>query len=135
MLDENMTLDEVREFFGHDLFATQACGCQVMEAARGHAVCEFEIGPTHVNAQGNVMGGAIFTLADFALAVACNVGEEPTVAVTNTIQYYAQPKGTRLVATAEADRSGRSMGFYTIDIADELGTKVARMTSTCFRRG
>ncbi|MBQ3283437.1 MAG: PaaI family thioesterase, partial [Atopobiaceae bacterium] len=118
-----------------DLFATQACGCQVMEAARGHAVCEFEIGPTHVNAQGNVMGGAIFTLADFALAVACNVGEEPTVAVTNTIQYYAQPKGTRLVATAEADRSGRSMGFYTIDIADELGTKVARMTSTCFRRG
>ncbi|MBQ3282972.1 MAG: hypothetical protein IJH42_03880, partial [Atopobiaceae bacterium] len=64
MLDENMTLDEVREFFGHDLFATQACGCQVMEAARGHAVCEFEIGPTHVNAQGNVMGGAIFTLAD-----------------------------------------------------------------------
>ena len=135
MLDENMTLDEVREFFGHDLFATQACGCQVMEAARGHAVCEFEIGPTHVNAQGNVMGGAIFTLADFALAVACNVGEEPTVAVTNTIQYYAQPKGTRLVATAEADRSGRSMGFYTIDIADELGTKVARRTSTCFRRG
>lgn len=135
MLDENMTLDEVREFFGHDLFATQACGCQVMEAARGHAVCEFEIGPTHVNAQGNVMGGAIFTLADFALAVACNVGEEPTVAVTNTIQYYAQPKGTRLVATAEADRSGRSMGFYTIDIADELGTKVARMASTCFRRG
>ena len=135
MLDENMTLDEVRNFFGHDLFATQACGCQVMEAARGHAVCEFEIGPTHVNAQGNVMGGAIFTLADFALAVACNVGEEPTVAVTNTIQYYAQPKGTRLVATAEADRSGRSMGFYTIDIADELGTKVARMTSTCFRRG
>ena len=135
MLDENMTLDEVREFFGHDLFATQACGCQVMEAARGHAVCEFEIGPQHVNAQGNVMGGAIFTLADFALAVACNVGEEPTVAVTNTIQYYAQPNGTRLVATAEADRSGRSMGFYTIDIADELGTKVARMASTCFRRG
>ena len=134
MLDENMTLDEVREFFGHDLFATQACGCQVMEAARGHAICEFEIGPTHVNAQGNVMGGAIFTLADFALAVACNVGEEPTVAVTNTIQYYAQPKGTRLVATAEADRSGRSMGFYTIDIADELGTNVARMTATCFRR-
>lgn len=135
MLDENMTLDEVREFFGHDLFATQACGCQVMEAARGHAVCSFEIGPQHVNAQGNVMGGAIFTLADFALAVACNVGEEPTVAVTNTIQYYAQPKGTRLVATAEADRSGRSMGFYTIDVTDELGTKVARMTSTCFRRG
>ena len=81
------------------------------------------------------MGGAIFTLADFALAVACNVGEEPTVAVTNTIQYYSQPKGSRLVATAEADRSGRSLGFYTIDVTDELGTKVARMTSTCFRRG
>ena len=135
MIDESCTIEEVRALFANDHFATEACGCRVLEARRGHAVCAFDIADVHKNAQGNVMGGAIFTLADFALAVACNVGEEPTVAVTNTIQYYAQPKGTRLVATAEADRSGRSMGFYTIDIADELGTKVARMTSTCFRRG
>ena len=134
MLDENLSLDEVREFFAHDRFATEACGCTVLEASHGHAVCAFDIEPVHRNAQGNIMGGAIFTLADFALAVACNMGENPTVAVSNTIEFFSVAKGSRLIATADADKSGRSMGFYTVDVADELGTKVARMTATCFRR-
>lgn len=134
MPDENLSLDEVREFFAHDRFATEACGCTVLEASHGHAVCAFDIEPVHRNAQGNIMGGAIFTLADFALAVACNMGENPTVAVSNTIEFFSVAKGSRLIATADADKSGRSMGFYTVDVADDLGTKVARMTATCFRR-
>lgn len=134
MLDENLSLDEVREFFAHDRFATEACGCTVLEASRGHAVCAIDIEPVHRNAQGNIMGGAIFTLADFALAIACNMGENPTVAVSNTIEFFSVAKGSRLIATADADKSGRSMGFYTVDVADDLGTKVARMTATCFRR-
>lgn len=134
MPDENLSLDEVREFFAHDRFATEACGCTVLEASHGHAVCAFDIEPVHRNAQGNIMGGAVFTLADFALAVACNMGENPTVAVSNTIEFFSVAKGSRLIATADADKSGRSMGFYTVDVADDLGTKVARMTATCFRR-
>ena len=134
MLDENLSLDEVREFFANDHFAMDACKCTVLEAAHGHAVCAFDIEPVHRNAQGGIMGGAIFTLADFALAVACNVGENPTVAVSNTIEYFSVAKGSCLIATADADKSGRSLGFYTVDVADDLGTHVARMTATCFRR-
>jgi acyl-CoA thioesterase len=134
MLDETSSLEEVREYFGHDRFASEACGCEVLEASHGHGVCAFTIGPQHKNAQGNVMGGAIFTLADFALAIACNIGENPTVSVQSSIEYFSMAKGTRLIATAEADKSGRSLGFYTVSIVDDLGTKVARMTATCFRR-
>lgn len=128
------SLDEVRETFAHDLFATQACGCQIEEASYGHAVCSFEVAPVHKNASGGVMGGAIFTLADFALAVACNMGETPTVSVSNSIEFMSGCRGTRLIAHADVDKSGRSLGFYTVDITDELGTQVARMTATCFRR-
>ena len=134
MLDENCPIEEVRALFGHDRFATEACGCEVLEASRGHAVCAFDIAPTHHNAQGNVMGGAIFTLADFALAIACNMGEEPTVSVSNTISFMSAAKGSRLIATCDADKSGRSLGFYSVDVRDDLGTPVARMTATCFRR-
>ena len=134
MLDENCPIDEVRELFGHDRFATEACGCEVLEASRGHAVCAFDITPVHRNAQGNVMGGAIFTLADFALAIACNMGEEPTVSVSNTISFMSAAKGSRLIATCDADKSGRSLGFYTVDVRDDLNPPVARMTATCFRR-
>lgn len=135
MLDSTASLDQVRATFAHDLFATEACGCKVVEAGPGHAVCEFEVRPVHKNAQGGVMGGAIFTLADFALAIACNVGENPTVSVSNSIEFMSGAKGERLIATCDADKSGRSLGFYTVDVTDELGTKVARMTATCFRRG
>ena len=134
MLDENCPIEEVRELFGNDRFATEACGCRVLEASRGHAVCAFDIAPIHLNAMGNVMGGAIFTLADFALAIACNIGEDPTVAVNNTIEYLNSTKGSTLIATCDADKSGRSLGFYTIEVKDDLETPVAKMTATCFRR-
>lgn len=133
-LDENTPINQVRYFFSHDLFASEACGCRVVEASCGHAITEFDITPVHRNAVGAVMGGAIFTLADFALAVACNMGEKPTVSVSNTIEFLAAAKGERLIATCDADKSGRNLGFYTVDVCDELGTKVARMTATCFRR-
>ena len=134
MLDENCTIAEVRELFGNDHFATEACKCEVLEAARGHSVCAFDIGEGHLNAQGRVMGGAIFTLADFALAIACNIGEQPTMSVQSSIQFFSAAKGKRLIATGSADKSGRTMGYYTVDVTDELGTKVAKMTSVCYRR-
>ena len=134
MLDENCPLEDVRALFANDHFATEACGCRVIEAARGHAVCEFDIADIHCNATGNIMGGAIFTLADFALAVGCNMGEEPTVSVNNNIEFMSAAKGTKLIATCSADKSGRTLGFYTVDVVDDLGTPVAKMTATCFRR-
>ena len=134
MLNKDTSLEEVRAFFREDRFATEACGCRVLEARQGHAVCAFDVTPVHRNAQGNVMGGAIFTLADFALAIACNIGEQPTVSVSNTIEFMSATRGTQLIATGTASKSGRSLGFYTVDVADDLGTPVARMTATCFRR-
>ncbi len=133
MLDENCPLDDVRELFANDRYATEACGCRVVEASRGHAVCEFDITDRHLNAQGRVMGGAIFTLADFALAIGCNMGEAPTVSVSNTIEFFSAAKGHRLIATCTVDKSGRSAGFYTVDVVDDLGTAIAKMTATCYR--
>jgi acyl-CoA thioesterase len=133
-LDNDTPIDQIRDFFAHDLFAYEACGCRIVEASQGHAVTAFDITPTHRNAMGAVMGGAIFTLADYALAVACNVGEKPTVSVSNSIEFLSSARGERLIATCDVDKSGRSLGFYTVDVRDELGTHVARMSATCFRR-
>lgn len=133
MLSENMSLDEVAEYFSGDKFATQAAGCRVVEGRRGHAVCEMELGPIHRNAQGGIMGGAVFTLADFCLAIACNLGEEPSVSVSNTIEFMSAAKGTKLIAECTVDKSGRHLGFYTVDVRDDTGRAVARMTATCYR--
>ena len=133
MLPENPTLQQIKAYFANDKFATQAAGCTIVEGSRGHAVCKMVLDDKQRNAQGGIMGGAIFTLADFCLAVACNIDEQPTVSVSNTIEFLSGVKGSKLIATCDADKSGRKLGFYTVDVADDTGRKVARMTATCFR--
>ena len=133
MIPENASIEEIRAYFKNDRFATEAAGCRIVAGGKGHAVCEMVLAPVHYNAAGGVMGGAIFTLADFCLAVACNVGEEPTVSVSNTIEFLSGAKGTKLIAECTADKSGRKLGFYTVDVRDDTGRAVARMTATCYR--
>lgn len=133
ILSDDPQLKDVVEVFKNDRFATEAAGCRVVEGRRGHAVCEMAITDLHRNAAGGVMGGAIFTLADFALAIACNLGEEPTVSISNTIEFLSGAKGTKLIATCDVDRSGRKVGFYTVDVVDDADRHVARMVATCAR--
>lgn len=117
-----------------DRFSTRKCGCRVEDVGPGYAKCSFDITPDHLNGIGLVMGGATFTLADFAMGVAAGVGTDPSVSVSNTIEFMSPARGRTLIAEARADRQGRAIGFYTVDVTDELGTHVARMTATCFRK-
>ena len=133
MLPDNPTRQQIEDVFKNDRFATEAAGCRVVEGSRGRAVCEMELADVHRNAMGNVMGGAIFTLADFALAIASNVGEEPTVSVDHTVSFMRSTKGTLLTATAVCDKPGRHLAFYTVVVEDDLGKQIARMTATCYR--
>ena len=132
-LSAEPSLEEVAEAFAADKFATDACKCVVVEASKGHAVCEFTVEDVHRNGFGAIMGGAIFTLADFTLAIACNIGEAPTVSISNTIEYLNSSKGTKLSAECNVDKSGRKVGFYTVDITDDTGRDIARMVATCSR--
>ena len=127
-----MTLDEVREFFSGDKFATGA-GSEITEFEYGRASVRMPITPNHSNGMGNVMGGAIFTLADFALAVASNIDNEPSVAVNNSIQFCSSCKGDVLIAEAYEDKSGHNLGFYTVDVYDNTHRYIAKMTATCYR--
>lgn len=133
MLSEDCTIAEVKEKFAADRFATEACRAKVLEARKGYARCMFEITPLHFNAAGSVMGGAIFTLADFALAIACNIGEEPTVSVSNTIEFLSSTKGSQLFAECKLDKSGRTLGFYSVTVTDDLGKTIALMSAVCHR--
>lgn len=131
-LAADATIEEIRAYFALDKFATNA-QCRIAEVSYGRAVCTMQLTDDHRNAMGNVMGGAVFTLADFALAVACNVGEKPTVSIESDIKFLTLARGDVLTATAVAERSGRHIGAYTITVTDEEGNTVAIMTATTYR--
>lgn len=129
-----MELKEIQERFKADRFAA-AMGAEILEARPGRAKCALTLGEVHRNAAGGVMGGVVFTLADFAFAVAANCEKMGTVSLSSQIAYLSRPKGERLIAVANRVKEGRSTCYYTVDITDELGTPVAQVTTTGFIKG
>lgn len=126
-----IALDQVRERFSHDRFAT-VNGAVIDTVEDGYAKCSMELNDTHRNALGAVMGGAIFTLADFTFAVASNWNKNPQVSLNASISFLGKAKGSKLIAEAEKIKEGRKTCYYEVMITDELGNPVAHMTSNGF---
>ena len=132
MVNEENTLAEIQDYFAADRFATEA-GCTIVEAKAGYCVAELPITDHLLNANNAVMGGATFTLADFAMAVAANLDNKPTVSIACNIRFFGVAKGSKLIATCTTDKAGRRVGFYRVDVCDDLGNKVASYEATASR--
>ena len=126
------TIEEAREYFSKDRFATEN-GMVLEELDENHAVCSLVLSDRHRNAYGGVMGGAIFTLADFAFAALSNDRENVTVAQQVSINYLSASKGTRLVARASYRKNGRSSCVVNVDVTDDAGRDVAQFVGTGFK--
>ncbi len=126
------TMEELTKRFHEDRFAAQA-GVEIREAEPGRALCAMPLRPCHMNANNTPMGGAIFTLADFAYAVASNgFTDKIIVSQQVAITFLAPAKGTELLAEAKCLKSGRTTCLYEVDVRDELGTYVAHATVNGF---
>ena len=126
------TIENAREYFSKDRFATEN-GMVLEELDESHAVCSLVLSDRHRNAYGGVMGGAIFTLADFAFAALSNDRENVTVAQQVSINYLSASKGTRLVARASYRKNGRSSCVVNVDVTDDVGRDVAQFVGTGFK--
>lgn len=126
------TIEELTKRFHEDRFAAQA-GVEIREAEPGRALCAMPLRPCHMNANNTPMGGAIFTLADFAYAVASNgFTDKIIVSQQVAITFLAPARGTELLAEAKCLKSGRTTCMYEVDVRDELGTYVAHATVNGF---
>ncbi len=124
-----MTLQEAREYFANDKFATEATGIQIDEVSENYAKCSFKIEEKHKNAVNQVMGGAIFTLADFTFAVATNSFGNVTVTAVSQISYLGTAKGDTLIAETKLIKNGKRSCFFEVIINDNLGNPVAIVSS------
>lgn len=119
-------LEEIRRRFENDRFAMGTTGVVIDSAEPGKAVCSLVLEERHMNENNVPMGGAVFTLADIACAVAANgYSEKKTVSQQASITFLSPARGKRLIAEAVCLRSGRTTALYAVDIRDELGTYVA----------
>lgn len=122
------------ECFSNDIYAVTTTGVKLEEAGVDYAKCSLEIDKRHFNVDGNVMGGAIFTLADYAFGVAANTGNPQTVSLSSTINFIRGTKGPVLYAEAKCIKSGRNIGFFEITVTDNLGNIIATVMANGFRK-
>ena len=127
------SLQEIKEFFKGDRFAMEQ-GIEIESVDGDSSVCRVELRPEHRNAAGGVQGGLIFTLADFAFAVAANSEELGTVTLDSAISYMSAPKGSVLRARAKCLRRGANICNYNIDVTDDLGRQVAVVSVTGYKK-
>ncbi len=126
------SLEAARAYFEGDRFALEN-GVTLDEIGEGLAVCSLTLGKRHRNAEGGVMGGAIFTLMDLAFAAAANDIHRPTVAQQVSLNFLSGSRGARLTATAKCRKDGRTSCVYQVDVSDDLGRDIAQAVVTGFK--
>ena len=126
------TLEEAKKQFKNDLFATEN-GMGIETLTDDECICSVRITDRHKNAYGGVMGGAIFTLADLAFAVASNNVFYPTVAQQVSINYLNSVKVSTMYAKAVCKKDGFSTCVYNVDIYDENGRDIAQFIAEGYK--
>ena len=126
------SIEEARFFFENDRFA-YVNGMTIEELTDTSAAVAMTVRDDHRNAIGGIMGGVIYTLADFAYAVAANNDHKPTVALDASCQFLRQSKGVRLTARASCVKSGKTTNVYTVTVTDEFGKEIALVTITGYK--
>ena len=121
-------LERARALFQSTVYATEVTGCVIREIRPDYCRCTMNIEPKHMNTLGVVMGGAVFTLADFAFGVCANFDKDVYVTASADSHFLAAAKGKTLIAEAREVRAGRRTCLYSVTVTDDVGTQVAYFT-------
>ncbi len=126
-------MERIMRFFENDRFAKHS-GIEVLEVSEGKAKAKMEIGEKHLNGLGLVHGGAIFTLADLAFAVASNSHGTVALAINVSIAYLkATTKGTLFAEAEEVSRNPK-LATYAVRVTNEDGELIALFQGTVYRK-
>ena len=128
-----MDTDQARRIFAADRYAALT-GIEIVEAGKGYCKARLAIEDRHLNAANVVQGGAIFTLADFAFAVASNSHGQLALAINANISFLRGIAAGVLFATATEVGVPKRIGAYDVLVTDEQGEIVARFNGIVYRK-
>ncbi len=126
--------DLVARCLAHDGFAAHL-GFELVACGPGTATVRMRIGAQHVNFNGRCHGGAIFSLADMALGLACNGYGTIAALIDGHISLAAGvEQGTSIVAHALEVSRTRKIAVYRVDVtrADD-GSHIGSVSGTVYR--
>ena len=136
--DESEAHALLRRLALRDRHAT-SLGVEFVDGGEGHATVRMRVRPDHINFFGTCHGGAIFSLADTALGLACNsYGELAALIDAHMTFTVAVKDGDLLTARAIEVSRTRKLAIYRMDVtrgSGEQAALVASLTGTVFLTG
>jgi len=120
-------------FFSKDAWAREA-GIEFLDLSPGTAKVRMQVEERHKNSHGTVHGGAIFTLADTAFALASNSHGVPAAAINAHISYVKSASAGTLYADAEEFSVNPKIAIYTVTVTDDEGNKIAIFQGMVYRK-
>jgi acyl-CoA thioesterase len=126
-------MKEIKEFFKGDQFAARN-NCELLEVGHGTAKAKMTLHAHHLNGLGTVHGGAIFTLADFCFAAACNSHGTVSVALNVSITFMKAATTGTLWAEAREVSKNFKVGAYAVEIKNDQGDLVAQFQGLAYRK-
>ena len=130
MLEKVKKLIQQNDRFGKLL------GVEILEVGEGSATTSLTITNNHLNAADVAHGGAVFSLADIALAVASNSYGSIALLTNGSITFFGATKeGDTLTARAEEIGGSRKLGHYRVEISNSAKEPIAVYTATVYRTG
>ncbi len=127
-------MDNIRQFFEErDLFAKH-CGIGIVDVQPGRAKVSMKIEPFHLNGAKTVHGGAIFTLADFAFAIASNSHGTLAMGINTSVAFVKSAISGSIHAEAREISCNPKLATYLVDVTDDAGDLIASFQGTVYRK-
>lgn len=118
----------------NDRFAANA-GCRITEVDAHHAIAEMTVTKDHLNGGNVCQGGALFTLADLAIAALMNCHGQLTFGINNSIMFVASAKeGDRLKAEAVSIADHHKIPAVEVKVTNQNGTLICHVTGMGYRK-
>jgi acyl-CoA thioesterase len=127
-------MEVVKNFFKNDRFADHV-GIELLEVSKGRAKAKMQIKEHHLNGVNIAHGGAIFSLADLAFAVASNSHKTVALSINVSISYLkASAAGDTLFAEANEVSLNPKLATYEVRVTDEANDIIAIFLGTVYRK-
>ena len=117
-----------------DRFAANA-GCQITEVDDHHAVAEMTVTEAHLNGGNVCQGGALFTLADLAIAALMNHGGQLTFGISSSLMFVSSARlGDTLRAEAVSVADHHKIPAVEVRVTNQDGHLICHVTGRGYRK-
>ena len=118
----------------NDRFAANA-GCKIMEVNEHHAIAEMTVVEAHLNGGNVCQGGALFTLADLAIAALMNSQGQLTFGISNSIMFVASAhEGDTLRAEAVFVSNHHKIPSVEVRVTNQDNILICHVTGMGYRK-